>query len=81
VAGRHRRNAEASGITDAKSKLGATKFIRIEGDHAYVTIEDFFSYKRKGKAVREDLLWTFVAVGSGADWKLVSWAFSGGARH
>ncbi|HTO05477.1 MAG TPA: nuclear transport factor 2 family protein [Myxococcota bacterium] len=75
------RNSEERGMTDPKSRLGATKFIRIEGDRAYVTVEDHFAYKRKGRAVREDLLWTFVATQASGDWKLVSWSFSGGAKH
>jgi len=75
------REAEASALTDAKSKLGATKFIRIEGDRAYVTIEDHFAYKRKGRPVREDLLWSFVATQVDGSWKLVSWSFSGGAKQ
>jgi hypothetical protein len=60
---------EANGISDTKSRLGPAKYVRIDGDRAYVVVPDFYSYTRKGKPVREDLLWTFVATKLGADWK------------
>jgi hypothetical protein len=74
------RDMEAAGISDTKSKLGPAKYIRIDGDRAYVAVVDTYTYKRKGKPVRENLLWTFVASKVGADWKLISWSFAGGAK-
>ena len=75
------RNAQALLITHTTSQLGAVKFVRMEGDRAYVAIVDDYRYERAGAAVREDLLWTFVAQKTGQDWKLVSWSFGGGAAR
>ena len=74
------RDAEANGITDTNSRLGATKHVKIEGDRAYAAVADTYTYKRKGKPVREDLVWTFAARKVGAEWKLMGWSLSGGAK-
>ena len=66
--------------TDGISVLDPPKYVRIEGDRAYASIPDHFSYKRAGVQVREDATWTIVAQKRAGGWLIVAWTYSADAH-
>lgn len=70
-------DARKNGITDGRVTLGTPRHIDITGDHAYVVIPTNYTYKMKGKRMKETgSRWTF-ALQKGADgWRITGWSWA-----
>lgn len=69
-----------AGETEAMSRIGPPLYVRSDGHGVYAVFPDTYTYKRGGAAVREDLLWTLVAVRTPQGLKMESVVITGGPR-
>lgn len=69
-----------AGETDPVSRIGPPLSVRAEGGRVYAVFADIYTYKQRGAAIREDLLWTIVAARTAQGLKIESMAFTGGPR-
>lgn len=74
------KEAARAGNTEAISRIGPALYVRADGARIYAVFPDTYTYRRNGAAVREDLLWTLVAVRSAQGLKMESVVFTGGPR-
>jgi hypothetical protein len=74
------KEAARAGETEAVSRIGPPLYVRADGDRIYAVFPDTFTYKRGGATVREDLLWTLVAIHTPQGLKMESVVFTGGPR-
>jgi hypothetical protein len=72
------KEAVRAGATEAVSRIGPPLYVRADGARIYAVFPDTYTYKRGGEAVREDLLWTLVAVRTPQGLKMESVIFTGG---
>lgn len=70
-------DARKNGMTDGKVTLGTPRHVDVTGDRAYVVVPASFTYKQKGKTVRElgSLLTVVLAKGQ-SGWRIIAWAWS-----
>ena len=72
-------DAKKNGITDGNVTLGSTRHADVTADRAYVVVPADYSYKQKGKAVKETgSILTVALQKSGSDWRIVGWSW---AKH
>lgn len=69
--------AKAAGDTDEKLTLGAPVRSEINGDVAYLVVPATYTYKEKGKPMREPAQFAVALRKEGAAWKLTGWAWAG----
>ena len=70
-------DAKKNGITDGAVTLGSPRHVDITADHAYVVVPTNYTYKQKGKAVKETGSMLTVALQKGAaGWRITGWAWS-----
>jgi hypothetical protein len=70
-------DAKQNGITDGVVVLGSPRHVDITTDHAYIVVPANYSYKQKGKAVKETGSVLTVALQKGAaGWRITGWAWS-----
>jgi ketosteroid isomerase-like protein len=62
--------------TDGFSVLGPPTFVRVEGDMAYASFPDQFSYKRNGRPVREKATLAVVFRKTAAGWRMTSVSYA-----
>jgi ketosteroid isomerase-like protein len=70
-------DAKKSSITDGVVTLGTARHVFVNGDRAYVVVPADYTYKMKGKEVKQTAS-TFTAAlqkGSGG-WRITAWAWS-----
>ena len=70
-------NAKKEGITDGVVTLGKPRHVDITGDRAYVVVPANYTFKQKGKAMKETNAMMALALQKGsAGWQIVgsSWA-------
>ena len=70
-------DAKKNGMTDGNVKLAAAKHVDVTGDGAYVVVPADFTYKQKGKPVKETGSLLTVALQKGAaGWRITGWSWS-----
>ncbi|MEO7971444.1 MAG: nuclear transport factor 2 family protein [bacterium] len=70
-------DAQKNGITDGALKLGIPRHIDIAGDNAYVVVPANYTFKQKGKLVREIRATFTVALHNGeGGWRITGWSWS-----
>ena len=71
------KDAKKNAITDGVVTLGKPKHLDVDGIYAYVVIPSEYSYKKKGKPVKEkDSAFTFVLKKGPAGWKITGWSWA-----
>lgn len=72
-------DAKKNGITDGIVTLSNPRHIDITADRAYVVVPANYTFKKKGKLVRETgSMFTFALQKSEAGWRITGWAW---AKH
>jgi ketosteroid isomerase-like protein len=70
-------DAKKNGITDGSVTLGKPRHIDIRGDRAYVVVPANYSFKQKGKPVREiGSMLTVALQKDGTAWRITAWAWA-----
>jgi ketosteroid isomerase-like protein len=70
-------DAKKNGITDGSVRLGKPRHIDIAGDQAYVVVPANYTYKQRGKLVREIGSMLTLALQKGAaGWRITAWAWT-----
>jgi opacity protein-like surface antigen len=70
-------DAKKNGITDGVVTLGTPRHIDITSDRAYVVVPASFTYKQKGKPVKETgSTWTLVLQKGATGWRITAWAWA-----
>jgi hypothetical protein len=75
------RFAAAAGITDTHLKDSAPTRAEIEGEVAYVVVPTLYTYKEKGKAMKEEGQLTLVLHSEAGVWKISAWTWTGVKPH
>ena len=70
------KSETAAGISDGNVWFGEAVDERISGDRAYVVTPCRYTYKQKGKTMRESGFMAFVFVKDGPVWKVASWTWA-----
>lgn len=69
-------NAKKQGITDGVVTLTKPTHVDVTGDRAYVVIPSNYTWKEKGKPMKEEgSSFTFALQKMGPSWKLVGWSW------
>ena len=72
-------DAKKNGITDGVVTLGPPRHIDVTGDRAYVVVSANYTFKQKGKLVKETGSLLTIALQKGdAGWRISGWAWSKG---
>jgi ketosteroid isomerase-like protein len=70
-------DAKKNGITDGSVKLSTPKHVDVTADRAYVVVAADYSYKQKGKPVKETgSLLTVALQKTAAGWRITGWSWS-----
>ncbi len=70
-------DAKKNGITDGVVTLGELRHVDVNGDRAYVVAPANYTFKLKGKVVKEiGSTFTFALVKTDAGWRIAGWAWS-----
>ena len=70
-------NAKKEGTTDAVVSLTKPTHLDVTGGRAYVVIPSNYSWKQKGKPMKEEgSAFTFALQKMGPAWKIVAWSWS-----
>ena len=67
--------AQKDAITDAKVVLAEPRHVNIEGGYAYVVVPVSFSYKMRGKPIRESAIVTMILKKGTAGWQITGWSW------
>jgi len=67
---------QKSGITDGDATLGKTWTVDVTGDRAYFVAPMTYTYKQKGKSVKESASFAVALKRTQAGWRITSWAYS-----
>jgi hypothetical protein len=72
-------DAKTNGITDGIVTLGKPRHIDVTGNRAYIVVPANYTYKMKGKPMKEiGSIFTVVLQKSEAGWRITSWSW---AKH
>lgn len=70
-------NAKKEGISDGFVKAKAPRHLDVQGDYAYAVVPSDYTWKLKGKPMKEeDSLFTFALHKGSGGWKITGWAWS-----
>lgn len=70
-------DAKKNGITDGIVMLGKPRHIDINGDRAYVVVQSNYTFKKKGKLVKEAGSMLTLALQKGeTGWRITGWAWT-----
>lgn len=70
-------DAKANAIADGVVTLGKPRHVDISGDRAYVVIPSDYSFKKKGKPVKETgSMFTFALQKGAAGWRITGWSWA-----
>ena len=70
-------DAKKNGITDGAVTLGNPRHVDITADRAYVVVPASYTYKKKGKLVKEtDSMFTLVLQRGKEGWRVTGWAWA-----
>jgi hypothetical protein len=67
---------EKSGITDDEATLGAPLIVDAQGEYAYFVAPMVYTYKQRGKSVKETATFTVTLKRTAAGWRIIGWAYS-----
>lgn len=67
----------AEGKTDGQAALSTPTREVVSGDRAYVIVPSTYTFKQKGKTLRETAQMTFVLTKVSLDWKIAAWTWTG----
>ena len=68
---------KAHGRTDGAVALSAPRVSTVEGNNAYVVAPAVYTFKQKGKPMREPATMTFALHHEAAGWKIAGWTWNG----
>ena len=72
-------DAKKNGVTDGVVALGKPRHVDVSGDRAYVVVPASYSYKVKGKRMKESNSMMTLALQKGAGgWLIVGWTWTKG---
>ena len=72
-------DAKKQGVTDGGVTLGSVRHVDITGDRAYVVVPAEYTFKQKGKAVKETGSTMTLVLRKGASgWRIVAWTWTRG---
>ena len=66
--------------TETKTVVGAPIYVRSEGDRVYAAFPVTYTYKKAGAPMREDLVWSVVALRTAQGLRFEAMAYGGGAK-
>ena len=70
-------DARKNGITDGRVMLGVARHVDITGDRAYVVVPADYTYKQRGKPVRETGSMLTVVLQKGmSGWRIIAWSWT-----
>lgn len=69
------KSEEARGLSDGHVTFAPIVDEVVQGDRAYVVARSIYTFKQKGRVMKEDGYTAFVLVKTGADWKVESWSW------
>src|SRR6185503_8737801 len=70
-------DSQKNGITNGALKLGLPRHIDIAGDNAYVVVPANYTFKQKGKLLREIRATFTIALHKGeGGWRMTGWSWS-----
>jgi ketosteroid isomerase-like protein len=70
---------DKNGITDADAKIGAPWSVDVDGDRAYMVAPATYTYKQRGKAMKEPhAVFTAAFRKTDAGWRITAWSW---AKH
>lgn len=70
-------DAKKNGITDGLVTLGAPKHLDVNGDRAYVVIPSSYTFKMKGKPMKETgSMFTFALHKGASGWRITGWSWA-----
>ena len=70
-------NAAKEGITDGVVTLGKPRHVDVSGDRAYVVVPANYTFRQKGKAVKETTATMTLALHKGAaGWRITGWSWA-----
>jgi hypothetical protein len=75
------KSEAAEGKTDGKVALEAPTAEKVVGKRAYVVTPSTYTFKQKGKTMREVGTMTFVLLKGATGWKIRSWTWSSPEAH
>ncbi len=67
----------AQGKTEGTVAIGAPTREVVSGDRAYVIVPSTYTFKQKGKTLREVAQMTFVLAKEPSGWKIAAWTWTG----
>jgi ketosteroid isomerase-like protein len=69
-------NAKKQAITDGLVTLGKATHVDVTGDRAYVVVPSDYTWKEKGKPMKESgSTFTFALRKTGPSWKIIGWSW------
>ena len=69
--------AKKNVITEGRVTLGTPRHIDVNGDRAYVVIPSNFTYKMKGKPMKQTgSMFTFALQKTGVGWRIAAWSWA-----
>jgi ketosteroid isomerase-like protein len=71
-------DAQKKGVTDPVLTLGKARRIDVTGDHAYAIYSATYTFKQRGKRMREAADITFALQKLADGWRIAAWSFT---RH
>lgn len=70
-------DAKKNGITEGKVAISKPRHVAVTGDRAYVVVPASYTYKQKGKPIKETgATWTFTLQKVEAGWRITGWAWA-----
>jgi len=70
-------DAKRNGITDGIVTLGIPRHIDITADRAYIVVPSNYTFKKKGKSVKETgSMFTFALQKEAAGWRITGWSWA-----
>jgi len=70
-------DSKKNGITDGAVTLGSPRHVDVNADRAYVVVPADYSYKQKGKAMKETGSTLTIALQKGPNgWRITAWSWS-----
>ena len=67
---------DANGITDGNVALGTPWNVDVTGDRAYFVAPMTYTYKQRGKAIKESAAFAVALKRTSAGWRITAWAYS-----
>jgi hypothetical protein len=71
------KDAEKRGITEQVVEISDPTREETSGDHAYVVVPAVYTYKERGKAMREQAQFVFALQKGATGWLIHGWAWTG----